>query len=89
MARARGPQDLLDRLQEAVAVGEHDVVELIALGCGDITGLEGFEVEANGSQRRLQFVRDGVDESVVLFVASDLTNQEGRVEDEADDDEHE
>jgi hypothetical protein len=38
---------LLDRGEEAVGVGEHDLVELLALGLFEGAALEGFEVEAD------------------------------------------
>src|SRR5256714_12976746 len=86
LARA---QDLLDRVEESVCVGEHDVVELCALPRVEVVPLESFEVEADGGNRSLQLVRDGVDEGVVLLVASDFADEEDRVEDESGDDDAE
>ncbi len=84
--RAAGLQHLLDRLQQAVAVLEHDAVELAALVLVEIAGLERLQVQTNRRHRRLQLVRNGVDEGVVLFVAPDLTHQEDGVEHHAGDD---
>jgi hypothetical protein len=86
---APGVQDLLDGAQQTVAVGEHDVVELCAARRVHLARLEGFEVEADGGDGRLQLVRDGVDEGVVLLVAAYLADEEGGVEDEAGDDDGE
>ena len=82
-------QDLLDGVEQAVAVGEHHVVELAAALLAHVARLEGFEVEADGGDGRLQLVGDGVDEGVVLFVAANLADEEGGVEDEAGDDDAE
>ncbi len=83
-----GEEHLLDEVEQAVAVFEHHVVELVPLVFVHARAacLEGLEVKPDGSHRRLQLVRDGVDERVVLLVAPDLANQERRVEDEAGDD---
>ena len=90
LARPAGAQDLLDQVEQPVAVGEHDAVELPALVFGEFAALQRFEVEPNRGDRRLQFVRDGVDESVVLLVAPDFTHEKNRVEDQpADDDQEE
>src|SRR3954468_7827602 len=83
-----GAEDLLDRVQQAIAVLEHDPVELAPLDFVDLARLQCLEIEADRSDRRLQFVRHRVDERVVLLVAPDLADQEDGVHDaERDDDE--
>src|SRR5581483_9364006 len=48
--------------------------------------LEGLEIEADGGDGSLQFVRDRIDEGIVLLVPADFTHQENRVEHHAADD---
>ena len=51
--------------------------------------LQRLQVQPDGRDRRLQLVRDGVDEGVVLLVALDLHHEEHGVDDQAGDDEGE
>ena len=81
-----GFQHLLDRAQQAVGIVEHQPIKLLALRFVDFAALQGFEIKANRGDGRFQFVRDGVDEAVVLFVAADFADQEDGVEDQAGDD---
>jgi hypothetical protein len=80
-----GFEDLLDSGEEAVGVGEHDGVELLALGLVDGTALEGFEVEADAGDRRFELVGDGVEEGVLPLVAAHLTDEKDGVEDDSGD----
>lgn len=82
-AEFAGLEDLLNGGEEAVGVGQHDLVELLALGLGDGVALEGLEVEADGCDGGLEFVGDGVEEGVLTLVAADLADQEDGVEDDA------
>ena len=68
---------------QAVGVVEHEPVELAALRLVHLAALQRLQVEADGSDRRLQFVGDGVDEAVVLLVAADFAHQKNRVENDA------
>jgi hypothetical protein len=77
---------LLDRVQQPIAVLEHDPVELAALVGVELTRLQRLEIEPNRGDRRLQFMGDGVQEGIVLLVPPDLPDQENRVEDHAGDD---
>jgi len=83
-----GVQHLLDRMDQAVAVAQHDVVELAPRGFAQagIACLQRVQVQADRGDGRLQLVGDGVDERVVLLVAPDLPDQKRGVEDEAGDD---
>src|SRR5580700_886120 len=81
-----GLENLLDGAKQAVGVRQHQTVKLLALRFVHIATLHGFEVEANGGDWSLQFVRDGVDEAAVLFVAADFAHQEDGVEDHAGND---
>ena len=89
MPRLTGSQDLLDGMQEPVVFVEHDAIELLALLLAQLMLLEGFEVEADRGNRGLQFVCDGVDEAVVLLIASDLPDKVDGVEDQSRNDEEE
>ena len=80
-----GFEHLLDGGEQAVGVGEHDLVELLPLGFGDLAALEGFEVEADGGDGGFEFVGDGVEEGVLALVAADLADQEDGVEDDSGD----
>ena len=83
---AAGSQHLLDGGQQTIAVLQHDLVELVALVFVDGPGLQGFQIQADGGDGSFQFVRDGVDEGVVLFVPADLAHQEDGVQHDAGDD---
>ena len=64
-------------------------VELLALRVTDLARLQRLEIEANRRDRRLQLVRDRVEEAVLLFGDAHLADQEHRVDDEAGDDQGE
>ncbi len=83
-----GAQHLLDGVQEPVAVFQHDRVELAPLRLRQrrFAGQECFQMEPNGRHGRLEFMRDGVDERIVLFVPPDFADQEGGVQNQAGDD---
>ena len=88
--RAGRAQHLLDEPEQAIAVLEHDTVELLPLFGIQLATLQCFQVEADRGQRRLQLVGDRVDERIVLLVAPDLAHEKDGVEHEpADDDEEE
>ncbi len=89
LAELAGFEDLLDGGEEAVGVGEHDGVELLALGLVDGAALEGFEVEADAGDGGLELVGDGVEEGVLTLVAADFADEEDGVEDDAGDEERE
>ena len=84
-----GLQHLLDGLLQPLGVGEHHAIELAPLRLAHLARLQRLEVQANRRDRRLQLVRDGVDERVVLIVASDLAHEKHRVDDDAGDDQDE
>jgi hypothetical protein len=88
-AKFPGLEHLLDGSEEAAGVGEHDAVELLALGLGDVAALEGFEIEADGGDGGLEFVGDGVEEGVLALVAADLANEEDGVEHDTGDEQPE
>ena len=71
--------------KQAVGVGEHDSVEVLALGFGDVAALQGFEVEADGGDGGFELVGDGVEEGVLALVAADFADQEDGVENDAGD----
>jgi hypothetical protein len=85
LAELSGFEYLLDGGEEPVGVGEHDSVELLALGLFDGATLEGLEVEADAGDGGLKLVGDGDEEGVLTLVAADLANEEDCVEDHAGD----
>ena len=89
LAKLAGFEDLLDGGEEAVGVGEHDLVELLALGFFDGAALQGFEVEPDAGDGSLELVGDGVEEGVLPLVAADLADEEDGVEDDAGDESRE
>ncbi len=84
-AEFAGFEYLLDGAEEAVGVGEHDFVELLALRFGDLTALESLEVEADGGDGSFELVGDGVEEGILALVAAQFADQEDGVEDDSAD----
>jgi len=84
-AKFAGFENLLDGRVEAVGIGEHDFVELLALRFRDFAALEGFEVEADGGDGGFKLVGDGVEEGILALVAADFADQEDGVEDDSGD----
>ena len=84
-AQFAGLEHLLDGGEQAVGVGQHDLVELLALGFGDLVALQGFEVEPDRGDGSFELVGDGVEEGVLALVAADLADQEDGVEDDSGD----
>jgi len=82
-------QDLFNRAEEAVGIIENYLVELLSLLFADFPSLECLQEESDRRDGRLQLMRDGVDEAIVLLVPSDLTNNEDGIEDKAGDDQAE
>ena len=82
-----GLEHLFDGLLQPVGVGQHGAVEVRALGLGDVARLERLQIEADGGDRRLQLVRDGIEERILLVVAMQLAHEEHGVHDDAGDDE--
>src|SRR5437763_7420897 len=68
-------QHLLNRCEQAVAVQQHESVELAPLFFVQLAPLQGFQIEPDRSDGSFQLMRDRIDEAVVLFVAPDLPNQ--------------
>ena len=82
-------QHLFDGVLQAIGILQHDAVELLALRVADLARLQRLEIEANRRDRRLQLVRDRVEEAVLLFGDAHFADQEHRVDDEAGDDQGE
>jgi hypothetical protein len=61
--------------QEAFTVGEHDFVELLPLGLGQLVALQGFQIEADGGDGRLEFMSDGIEKTIVALVPLYLSHQ--------------
>ena len=75
-------------MQQAIAVGEHHVIELAALGVieAGAARFQCVQVQPNRGDRRLQLVRDGIHERVVLLVSLNLADEKCGVQDQAGDD---
>src|SRR5688572_16432460 len=86
MTSSTRSQNLLDCLQQSIAVGEHDVVKLASLLFVDLACFERFQIQPDGCDGSLEFVSDGVNERVVLLVAAYFADQERRVEHQSEDD---
>src|SRR5690348_6690931 len=73
-------------MQQALGIEQHQLVELPPLRFSDLESLQSLNVEPDGSDRRLQFMGDRVDEAVMLLVAANFADEKNRIEDEAGDD---
>ncbi len=82
LGEGAGGEDAIDGAEEAVGVGEHDAVELLALLVGDGALLEGFKVETDGGDGSFELVGDGVEERVLALIAADFPDEEDGVEDD-------
>src|SRR5215475_5389028 len=89
VARTARAQRLFYGMEQAVAVVEHDLVELFALRLVHLPRLQCLQVEPDRSDRSFQLVSDGVKKAVLLFVATDFAHQENRVQDQSRNDQHE
>ena len=85
-AGTAGAKHLFDQVEQAIAVGEHHTVELAALVFGQLAPLQGFEVEADRGDRRLQLMRHRVDERIVLLVPARFAHKEDGVHHDARED---
>jgi len=79
-------QHLFDGVQQALGIEQHQLVELPPLRFSDFESLQSLKVEPDGRDRRLQFMRDCVDETVMLLVAANFTDKKNGIEDKAGDD---
>ena len=77
---APGPQYLLDGPEQPVAVLHHGAIKLLPFPFVHRSRLQRFQIKPYGGDGRLQFMRDGIDERVVLFVSPDFAYQKGRVQ---------
>src|ERR1700724_2195356 len=73
-------------MQQALGIEQHQLVELPPLRLSYLESLQSLKVEPDGRDRRLQFMGDRVDETVVLLVAANFTDEKNRVEYDAGDD---
>src|SRR5208283_3569726 len=76
---------LFDDPHEALGIDQHELIKLLPPRLIYLATLQGFEIKTDGGDGSLQFVRDGVDEAVVLLVAPNLAHQKNGIEDEAGD----
>src|SRR5438132_270778 len=76
MARFASLQNLLDGAEQAIGIFEHDPIELTALRFIDRAGLQSLEIETNAGDWRFEFVRDGVEEAVLAFIATNFAHDE-------------
>jgi len=78
-------EDLLDSGKQAVGIGKHGGVELLALSFLYRVALKRFEVESDAGNRRLELVGDRVQEGILTFVAAYLAHQKDRIENDTGD----
>src|SRR3954463_11442975 len=78
-------QDLFNRVKQAIRVPQHHIVELppLLLLHTWLASLQRFKVEPDRRDRRLELMRDGIHERVMLLVAPNLADQERGVQDKA------
>src|SRR5271166_4352096 len=81
-----GSQHLLNGAHQAVGVIEHNFVEFVALGVIDRPGLQRFQIQPDGGDRRFQLVGHGIDKGVMLRVAADLADEKRSIQHHAADD---
>jgi hypothetical protein len=89
LAKLAGFEDLLNGCEEAIGVGEHVGVELLALGLVDGTALEGLKVKADAGDGGLELVGDSIKEGVLALVAADFADEKDGVEDDTRDEDGE
>src|ERR1700693_2664366 len=73
-------------MQQALGIEQHQLVELPPLRFSYLESLQSLKVEPDGRDRRLQFMGDRIDETVMLLVAANFADEKNRIEDEAGDD---
>jgi hypothetical protein len=75
-------QDFLYRSHQAVSIFEHEPVEVAPLCVIDmgLAALEGLQVQADGCNGSFQFMSDGVNKAIVLFIAANFANQKTGIE---------
>ena len=66
---------LLDGGEQPVAVMQHDAVKLLPLALIHGARLQRFQIQPDRRDRRFQFVGDGIDEGIMLFIAADFAHQ--------------
>ena len=76
---------LLHSSQEPLSIGEHDVVELLPLGLGQVVSLQGFQIEADGGDGRLQFMGDSIEKAVMALVPLYFSHQKYGVQNQPGD----
>jgi hypothetical protein len=86
LSQLAGPEDLFDSSHETLSVRQHHALELTAFLFVNFTTLKRFQVEAYRRYRRLQFVRNSIDEAVVLLVSPNLTDEENSIQRKSGDD---
>jgi len=89
LAELAGFEDEFDGGEQAVGVGTHDGVELLALFFVDGASLHGLEIETEAGDGGFELVGDGVEEGVLALVAADFADEEDSVEHDAGDDDGE
>ena len=73
-------------MQQALGIEQHQLVELPPLRFFDFEALQSLKVEPDGRDRRLQFMGNRVDETVMLLVATNFADEKNRIENEPGDD---
>src|SRR6267378_6851496 len=82
-------EHLLDRAKQPIGVFEHDAIEFAAFGFFELPAFESLQVQANGSDGGLQFVRDGVEKTILLLISANFAHEKNGVDHQTRDDEAE
>lgn len=78
-------QDLLNRAHQTVGIVEHEIVKFAALTVIEFTPFESLQVQPYRCNGSFQFMRNRVDETVVLLVSPDFADKKAGVENQAGD----
>src|SRR6266568_4163265 len=77
---------LVNRVHQALSIFEHQAIKSVPLRILKLPAFESLQVQANGRNRSLEFVRDRIDKAVVLLVAPDLPHQKAGVQNQPSND---
>src|SRR5215469_13714536 len=76
-----GLEHLLDRGEQAIRIGAHCGVEMLALQFIDRMSLQRIQIKPHTRNRGLKLMRNGVQKGVLPLIPPDLANQKDCVQD--------
>ena len=71
-----GAQNLFNGAVQTVRIFQHDLIKFFALEIFQLARLQSFQIQPDRSHGSFQFMGDGVEKRIVLFIAADFPNQE-------------